>query len=153
MRKSIFILLTLFLSALIVYGGSGVNAYFYCCDDCRSEGVTVVTEDKCCEIHSHDLSHGTQMHNGVEAHSLCLFEMHDTCGIERILFNWQSFTQLQYLLQPLAIDLDHSPFVTSAGSTIAAVNLSSQAYGQIGTQKPPDLSKEVYLSLLATLII
>lgn len=155
MKKSIFILLTLFLSALIVYGGSGVNAYFYCCDDCRTEGATVVTEDKCCEIHSHD--HGdantTHMHLEVKEHSLCTFEMHDTCGIERIHVDWQSFTQLQHPLQPLVLDLDHSPFLITTGTSFAAAALSSPAYSNRRTQKPPDLSKEVYLSLLTTLII
>lgn len=153
MRKSIFILLALFLSALIVYGGSGVNAYFYCCDDCRSEGASAITEDKCCEIHSHEHADGTHMHLEVKEQFMSTFEMHGTCGIERINFTWQSFTQLQYQLQPLVLDLDHSPFMISTGTSFAVADISSPAYSNRRSQKPPDLSKEAYLSLLTTLII
>lgn len=153
MKRSIQILLTLILSALIVYGGSGVNAYFFCCDDCRSEGASVVTDDKCCEIHSHEHANGAHMHLTTELQSVCTFEMHDTCGIERIHFDWQTFTQLHYQLQPFTIDLDHSPFTSTPGNSIFTLDIASQAYGYRQTQKPPDLSKEDYLSLLTTLII
>ena len=152
MKKSIQILLSLFLSALVIYGGSGVNAYFFCCDDCRSEGSEVIIGQLCSEIHSHthDAILADQRHNVGD--QLCKVGSHDNCGVERIDFNWESFTRHQEL-QPQAINLDALPFMAEATrhpdptETVMLSHLHSES------QKPPNLSSEVYLTLLTTLII
>lgn len=152
MKRSIHILLTLILSALIVYGGSGVNAYFYCCDDCRSEGPEAITGKLCCEIHSHD--HETLLvdhrHNAGE--HLCEMESHDSCGVERIAFSWEPSTRHQEP-QPQAIDLGAVPFLLQATIHPDEVDTVIISHPETKCQKPPNLSNEVYLTLLTTLII
>ncbi|MDR2681264.1 MAG: hypothetical protein LBC47_10700 [Tannerella sp.] len=52
--KSIFTyLFTIIPAALVFYGGAGVNVISYCCNQCRSAGIEILREDKCCEIHNY----------------------------------------------------------------------------------------------------
>ena len=51
MKKIVTYLFIVFLATLVFYGGAGVNLVTYCCGDCRMEGVTVLLENKCCEMH------------------------------------------------------------------------------------------------------
>lgn len=152
MKKSIHLLLTLLLSALVTYGGSGVNAYFYCCDDCRSEGPEAITGKLCCEIHSHD--HETLLvdhrHNAGE--HLCEMESHDSCGVERISFSWKSFTR-PLVLQPLAIELNDAPFPVQKDPHSDQTQTLIFCYAETGCQKPPNLSSKVYLAMLTILLI
>ncbi|MDD2515401.1 MAG: hypothetical protein WC191_07695 [Proteiniphilum sp.] len=152
MKRSIQILLTLILSALIVYGGSGVNAYFYCCDDCRSEGSEVITAHRCCEIHAHKHEAATTDHRLNVSHHLCEVGSHDNCGVERIAFSWEPSTRHQEP-QPQAIDLGAVPFLLQATIHPDEVDTVIISHPETKCQKPPNLSSEVYLTLLTTLII
>ena len=53
MKKTVTYLFIVFLASLIFYGGAGVNFVTYCCNDCRTEGVAVLLNDNCCEVHGH----------------------------------------------------------------------------------------------------
>ncbi|SFL31658.1 hypothetical protein [Proteiniphilum acetatigenes] len=153
MQRSVSIFLGIFLSALIVYGGSGVNAYFYCCGDCRVEGPSAVMEHKCCEIHHHH--HDGRIVTPGTGHECSRFvsESHSECGVDRIKFDWQSSQGNQIQLQPAVIDLNNTLFSCTARDTAIVELLSPASWGNRQTQKPPDLSKQDYFSLLTTLII
>ena len=152
MKKSIQLLLSLLLSCLVIYGGSGVNAYFYCCDDCRSEGTEVVIGQRCCEIHAHthDAHLADQLH--MDGYNVCELGSHDNCGVERVAFSWESFTRHQEL-QPQAIDLNSMPFMVQPTAELDPADTPTPSYFPTGSQKPPNLSNAVYLTLLTTLII
>ena len=157
MQRNAFLLLSIFLSILVVYGGSGVNAYFYCCGDCRMAGLGAVVEHACCKTDHHNYHSCAVVHD--ESHD----ESHDCdqmisdfdgeCGVDRIQFDWQSYQGSPIQLHPAVIHLDNNLF--SYNGYTAGVDepfsLSSCRYRQ--SQKPPDLSKEDYFSLLTILII
>lgn len=153
MKKGIHILLSFFLTALIIYGGSGVNAYFFCCDDCRAEGPNAVVKHKCCEIHHHHHLGGLITHQEEHVCSPYVVEAHGTCGVDRIHFDWQPSSDDQVQLQPLTVDLTRLPFLVAGESGIAVNKLPEPHYPSKRGQKPPNLSKDDYFSLLTTLII
>ena len=41
------------MSVLVFYGGTGINIISYCCTECRSAGINVLINNKCCDIHNH----------------------------------------------------------------------------------------------------
>lgn len=151
MQRSASILLGIFLSALIIYGGSGVNAYFYCCGDCRVAGPSAVVEHGCCEIHQHDgcaISH----EEGHECDQM-ISELGGECSVDRIQFDWQSSQENQLQLQPTVINLNNNIFSYNGYTMGIEEQLSSSTWCYRQSQKPPDLSKEDYFSLLNILII
>ena len=152
MKTSIHLLLTLFLTVLVIYGGSGVNAYFYCCDDCRSEGSEVITDHRCCEIHTyaHQANFDSNRHD--TTNHLCEIETHDSCGVERIAFSWETFNRNQEL-QPQAIDLHDVPLMAHLIQSHDQMPSAMISSPETESQKPPNLSSEVYRSLLTTLLI
>lgn len=152
MTTSIHLLLTLFLTVLVIYGGSGVNAYFYCCDNCRSEGMEVITDHRCCEIHASALKVSLDSQRHDTANHLCEVGAHDSCGVERIAFSWETFTRNQEL-QPQAIDLHDVPFLAHSTQNHDLTPGAMISRPETESQKPPNLSSEVYRSLLITLLI
>lgn len=139
MRKKAAYLCILFLATLIFYGGAGVNLVTYCCGDCRSEGVAVLLEKDCCEVHGHE--HG-------EADVLC--ETEDACcDLERVSFDWNSTSQLIVNLQPVVIDL------LSLGISSASLpaSLPENKVFLFDDNSPPVVCPRFYLSLLTTLLI
>lgn len=151
MKKAITILMSIFLSALIVYGGSGVNAYFYCCNDCRTEGVAAVSEHKCCEIHHHHHLNGLVTH--FDDHS-CNQEMSvpmDECGVERFSMNLNFSSDNDIQFQPAVLDINSDYLYTFQNIEIGSN--SKELTAHTPSQKPPNLSKDDYFSLLTTLII
>ena len=144
MKKPIHIFLCLLLSALVFYGGSGVNIFLFCCDDCQSEkasfAVLFVGVNCCC----------TTSENAT--HCRCSCCEYNSCSVDRIEFNWQSNSN-QFHLQPLSIDLDKSIFL-SAHNVQSAIYISSLLQSFIKqSQIPPYLGKNDYFDLLCTLII
>ena len=41
------------MAVLVFYGGTGINIISYCCNECRSVGISVLKNEKCCDIHHH----------------------------------------------------------------------------------------------------
>jgi hypothetical protein len=153
MRKSIFTTIAVLLAILIAYGGSGVNIFFYCCDDCRAEGVEAVIGDTCCELHHHHHLNGLITHFDKHTCTQHLAGTPDECGVERISVLWESTSNNNPGVAPLSFYLAHS-----FTAQIPSAKLSSDVTPLIGsvnpaTQKPPHQSKAEYFSLLTTLII
>lgn len=144
MKKLLSLSLTLFLTFVITYAGSGINAYSFCCDDCQTFGVEAITSDKCCDIHHDDFS-------TKEDNAIC-DGPHQQCSLDRMDID----------LQKISTDYNHSgisikvldiffatlPYLSTQNPDGEAIkDYVSQ------TQKPPNLSSLVYFSLLETLII
>ena len=90
MKKIVTYLFIVFLATLVFYGGAGVNLVTYCCGDCRMEGVTVLLENKCCEMHGQ---------------TWCSNQDGCCCDVEYVSFDWNVFHGHLFNLQPVAIDL------------------------------------------------
>lgn len=154
MKEKLFTLIAVLLAGAIAYGGSGVNVYFFCCNDCRTEGISAVAEHKCCEIHRHHHLGGIITHTDEHQCHQEVSEKHDACGVDRIFFNWPSPTKNQSHLQPFFLYLDHSVFSSISGASLHISDKPVESpFTTRRTQKPPDLGKDVYLDLLTTLII
>lgn len=145
MKKAVTYLFVVFLAALVFYGGAGVNLVTYCCGDCRTEGVTALLEDKCCEIHEHEhpATAGTD--------ACCHTESEDEgCDVERIYFDWNTIQSSLQNLQPVVIDLASSVF----SNTLSFVpDPFAKIYKEAEKEDPPILCPQIYLSLLTTLLI
>lgn len=150
MEKSIQYLLTLFLATLITYTGSGVNAYSFCCDDCRYEGTVAVTKNLCCEIHLHNHKKSLNSCQYPTDKYLCEFDSGDICKVEHISCNWESSLP-QMDLQPNTVSLFDSTLTPHNSSIIP--NTFPLLLLHTGSQKPPNLSSKTYAALLTTLQI
>jgi hypothetical protein len=153
MKKNFLTFLAVLLVSLIAYGGSGVNIFFYCCDDCRSEGPEAVIGGTCCELHHHHHLNGLITHFDEHTCNQHLADAPDECGVERISVLWESTSNNNPGVEPLPFYLVHS-----LSALIPSAKLSSDVTPLIGsvnpaTQKPPHQSKAEYFSLLTTLII
>ena len=151
MKRSILILVSIFLSALIVYSGSGVNAYFYCCNDCFDEGTAAVTEHKCCEVHHHHHLNGLITHYDDHRCDQNISAHPDACGVERISVDWSVASQNGFNLQPAIIDINFGHLFKTQNITFEP-ELDASVI-KTPSQKPPNLSKDDYFSLLTILII
>ena len=148
MKKSLSISLVFLLAFVITYAGSGINAYSFCCDDCYSFGIEAITAESCCDIH-HDDNSSKQDTNDIDDNYQYT---HQKCSIERFNIDTEDisvednlsettikvletlYPTLPYLSKQYTESKDIDRFVTR-------------------TQKPPNMSKDVYFSLLETLII
>lgn len=150
MKKTVTYLFIIFLATLIFYGGAGVNLITYCCGDCRTEGVAVLLDNKCCEVHEHGCCETTAK-TTAKAHTnhpgCC--EDEDCCDLQRISFDWNSFNNLIPELQPAVIDL------MSFGSALASLLPVPTLKESIARdqEEPPIIPPRIYLNLLTTLLI
>lgn len=143
MKNAVTYLFIVFLATLIFYGGAGVNLITYCCGDCRTEGVAVLLNDNCCEVHS---SHNTAGKAAACDSGCC---EGDCCGLERISFDWSNFSNPIVELQPAVIDL------LSLASPLASLLPipSIKEYTAQDQDGPPVVCPRIYLNLLTTLLI
>lgn len=146
MKNAVTYLFIVFLATLIFYGGAGVNLITYCCGDCRTEGVAVLLNDNCCEVHEHSCCDTTK-ETTTCAHSGCCED--DNCGLERISFDWSSFSNPIIELQPAVTDLLSfaSPFASLVPVPSLEEYITQDQYG------PPIVCPRIYLNLLTTLLI
>ncbi len=151
MKKKIFTLIALLLTAIVIYGGSGVNMYLFCCDDCRDEGAAAVIEHKCCEIH-HRHSDDSTEHQEDYLRDLNIHDSHGECGIERVSVNWTYSLGKTHNLSPVIIFLPDLVSFTNIFNLSLFYDSQSNTF-ETNSQKPPNLSKEVYFNLLTSLII
>lgn len=149
MKKFLSISVSFLLAFVITYAGSGINAYSFCCDECHTYGIEAIAGDICCDIH-HDEPASEQ--NTPENDVTCDSLHEQQCSLDRLDIDPQdapsersqtqtiikqldiSFTDLLYLSNKIVKDETITAYITQ-------------------TQKPPNLSKHVYFSLLETLII
>lgn len=152
MKKKLFTLIALLLSVIVIYGGSGVNTYIFCCDDCRDEGTAAIIEHKCCEIHHHHHLGGLIEHQEEHVCDQNLSESHGECGFERVSVSWILSVEKNLHLQPAVLDLVELISYSDIYNHPEYDDIESSFFEKT-SQKPPNLSKNVYFSLLTTLII
>lgn len=137
-------LFTLLMAFLVFYGGAGVNIVSFCCSECRSAGMEVLTGNKCCEIHGHSHDEVT-----IEAATAGISHSHEMCcNMHRISFDWDYEKTSIESPQPLVVDLfaDGLPDLSNIILPIVSEVTSVMPTG-------PPLPPRVYLSLLTTLLI
>lgn len=144
MKNTVAYLFFFFLATLIFYGGGGINFISYCCGDCRTEGVEVLLEDKCCEVHGHD-------HQDVvdEVDSSCQADESSCCDLLRVSFDWNKVCNQIIDLHPAVFDL--LSFGTQRNSFIPDLDIRELIF--LKQESPPILCPRIYLSLLNTLLI
>lgn len=145
MKNRVTYLFVVLLATLIFYGGAGVNLITYCCGDCRTEGVAVLLNDNCCEVHEHDCCGTTPEPQA--GHSCCNDE--DCCGIQRIDFEWSSSDNPVVELQPAVMEL------LSYGSSLYSLTPypSNNKYFASNQDSPPVVCPRIYLNMLSVLLI
>lgn len=147
MRTIFTYLCAIVISALVFYGGAGLNVVSYCCNQCRSVGIEAISDHGCCEIHEH---HHTHDITEVLACGSCISHADDNCcGITRLQHDWNTISQLEFNLKPIAIDLFFIGF-----SDISLIpNPIFEEITSIMPTGPPLRTPQAYLSLLTTLLI
>jgi hypothetical protein len=146
MKKTVTVVLILFLACIVGYGGAGVNYINYCCHECAVQGVDAVVNDLCCETHGHDHVNFMNEKGEVFRHDGdCL-----NCGLKRVKFEWTDDTDDMPVIQVPSFDLSYlsSDIIQSL---IPAVPVYSHCF--VPLDGPPILCPRVYLSLLTTLLI
>lgn len=146
MKKVFTYLFVVVMAILVFYGGAGVNVASFCCQDCRSEGLEVLTGDKCCEIHghSHELEHETIEHTDGSLnhpHEMC-------CDMSRISFDWGSEKVSVESPQPVILDL-----LTDGLLNISLISFPIVKEITSVMPKGPPLPPRAYLSTLTILLI
>lgn len=146
MKKTTVYIFTFLIAALVFYGGAGVNIISYCCDDCQTEGVEVVMDDKCCEVHGHSHEEGQAV---VETADASCHPDERCCDLKRVDFDWNRGHSFQVSLHPVQLDL-----FLPAMPDLSFVNLPvvSEITSVMPTGPPP-LCPRSYLSLLTVLLI
>lgn len=145
MKNAVTYLFIIFLATLIFYGGAGVNLVTYCCGDCRTEGVAVLLDDNCCEVHEHSCCDTTA--ETTACHSGCCED--DACGLERVNFDWSSFNSPSVVLQPAVTDLLSFAFPIASLLPVPSI----KEYNTQDQDGPPIVCPRIYLNLLTTLLI
>lgn len=145
MKNAVTYLFIVFLASLIFYGGAGVNLITYCCGDCRTEGVAVLLNDTCCDVHEHNCCSTADEVSACD--SGCCEE--DCCDMERISFDWSSSNNPIVELQPAVTDL--LSFASPLASLVPVPFLKE--YISQEQDGPPVVCPRVYLYLLTSLLI
>ena len=149
MKKFLSTSLSFLLASVIMYAGSGINAYSFCCDDCNTYGIEAITNHKCCDVHENDCSFEEQK---TSENTFNEEDSHQQCELDRLNLDLQD-TSSEDGQSFIKIFVQKS-FLTATLHNLIQ-NLENESInGYISeTQKPPNLSKLVYFSLLETLII
>ena len=145
MKNAVTYLFIVFLASLIFYGGAGVNLITYCCGDCRTEGVAVLLNDTCCDVHEHNCCSTADEVSACD--SGCCEE--DCCHMERISFDRSSSNNPIVELQPAVTDL--LSFASPLASLVPVPFLKE--YISQEQDGPPVVCPRVYLYLLTSLLI
>jgi hypothetical protein len=118
----------------------------FCCDNCRSEGITGIAEDACCKIHSHDNEEIDHPESDMD--SACdVYKTH--CTITRIAYDWDSSNNSTFKCEPDCFKLIKVilPDNFTVYSPIIHYITSENSTG------PPSLCPRAYLSFLTVLLI
>ena len=122
-----------------------MNLITYCCGDCRTEGVAVLLNDTCCDVHEHNCCSTADEVSACD--SGCSEE--DCCDMERISFDWSSSNNPIVELQPAVTDL--LSFASPLASLVPVPFLKE--YISQEQDGPPVVCPRVYLYLLTSLLI
>lgn len=133
------------LALLVFYGGAGVNVISYCCGDCEAEGIEMLLDKDCCDVHEH--AHCEAL--PTDDSSSCNDMQAGFCDIERVSFDWNSASFQLPDMHPAVFEL--FSFGTFNVSLVPSPILSKLTAAT--PTGPPILCPRVYLSLLSTLLI
>lgn len=148
MKQLVTNLFIVFLALLVFYGGAGVNLVSYCCHDCEAEGVEVLLDDMCCEIHEH--VHAIPAPSTGESIDPMQALAHDTCcDVERVNFDWNRICAQMPELLPAVCDL---LFGNSLNVSLVPLPAMTEGSSRLANS-PPVLLPRIYLSLLTSLLI
>ncbi|MDR0700398.1 MAG: hypothetical protein LBG28_14460 [Tannerella sp.] len=175
MKKIFTYLFTIIMTALVFYGGAGINIILYCCNHCRSVGIETMLKDNCCERHNHTCNYNDSNSHSKEPaedafHNDCrennrptghiAFDGHngynnehagdDCCNIKRISFDWtsHSFSELEIDLSPTVFNLLPYEIVD-----ISNINHLISEAGMIMMTKGPPVYPRDCLSKYTVLLI
>lgn len=147
MKKFLSTSLSILLASVIMYAGSGINAYSFCCEDCHTFGIEAIVGHKCSDVHEHDC-----VFDQVAEESAICHDTHQECELNRLdldLQNLSTSDSQSFIKLPII-----KPLFTATLHNLIQNLEKEPINGYISeTQKPPNLSKLVYFSLLETLII
>lgn len=148
MKKFLSTTLSFLLAFVLTYAGSGINAFSFCCDDCHTYGIEAVVDNKCCDVHENECSTIELGENG----DVFCNASHQECELDRLSLDLQDISTDNNQSE-IKLPISTTLFTTTLLNLL--VNLEDEPLtGYVSqTQKPPNLSKLVYFSLLETLII
>lgn len=159
MRKNLSILVAIFLCAIIVYGGSGVNVYLSCGDVCRDGSNRATSSTHGCGTDSGENKCGCAHSSGDAGQGCCALpkaagnnpHQNPACKVERVAVNWQQAQSEKLIADPVSFFLfsDVMQFIPNDLETVATI----APWQVTASQKPPNLSRDTYFSLLNFLII
>lgn len=148
MKKFLSISLIFLLAFVIMYAGSGVNAYSFCCEDCHTFGIEAIIAENCCDIHHEDNS-SEQNANDIDENYQYT---HQKCSVERFNIDTEDISDEDNLSETTIKVLEALyptlPYLSKQYTESEHINRFVTR-----TQKPPNMSEDVYFSLLETLII
>ena len=154
MGKGLFTIIALSLSTIIIYGEVRISSYFCCCCDCQNEEITYIIKHQCCKIHCYSHWNGLLQHDDQtdKEYRVSCEQTHETCGFQHSLMNWILSVQNNNQIQPQIISLgEFRPHSYSNKRTYFPLG-EAKILKDISC-KPPNLSKEIYFSLLSLLTI
>ncbi len=172
MKKAFAHSIAILMAVLVFYGGAGINIISYCCNDCRTEGIEALINNRCCDIHKHnhpdDHKHhqtsdctGSSHDNHAEDHNCNATHAnidfrHDhssgnCCNIERISFDWSlhNAAEQDVDLAPVILDLLSDDILNISPAHIVITNKCDMAT----PNGPPLVCPRDYLSVLTVLLI
>ena len=147
MKKFLSISLVFLLAFVITYAGSGVNAYSFCCDDCHSFGIEAITAEKCCDIHHDNNSSDQERYDSENSYQ----HTHQKCSIERFDIDIED-TSIESNLSQTTIKMLETLYPILPHLSKQYTESKDIDRFVTRTQKPPNMSKDVYFSLLETLV-
>lgn len=147
MRTIFTYLCAIVISALVFYGGAGINVVSYCCDQCRIAGIEAVSGHECCDIHEHHYTH--EMTEVSVCRSCVSHADGNCCDITRLQYDWKTISELEFNLEPATIDL----LFAGSGNIALISNPTFEEITSIMPTGPPLRTPKAYLSLLTTLLI
>ncbi len=148
MKKFLSTSLAFLLAFVIAYAGSGINAYTFCCEDCHTFGVEAIIGDNCCDVHNDACSTSEQTANENEVSETS----HQQCEMDRLNLDLQD-RSTQDSQPDIKIPILKSFLTATLYNLIQYSENEPLTVFVSQTQKPPNLSEQVYFSLLETLII
>ena len=148
MKKFLSTFVAFLLAFMMMYAGSGINAYSFCCEDCHTFGVEAIVGEKCCDVHKDDCATGDK---NVTENAFC-DSSHQQCELDRLDIDLPDTSSQKSDLQD-HIQITNIPFTIILFQIAQNLEFQPTTFFISETQKPPNISKEVYFSLLETLII
>lgn len=158
-KRRIHIFIALLVAATVVYGGTGINVYSFCCKNCQINAITLplTSEKGCCGTehepsahHEHNDEDGCCANKSKAKTETLPTSTKSTCNIERISVDWK-LSQSEQLITPLV------PLVLFAINPIewrySFVEYPVLRLYHTNSQPPPNISEQTYFDLLNTLII